>query len=499
MNLILSDDVISYSVINLWKCGSKKLNYTLSHGGCTTVDLEDWKINSTSRFPKMLCSLHRLRTLRIRRGKEILAGAYELRELLWRLPGSIESLNLTCKEAESCFFRNPEPDHHHAIFTASINDKSSCSSSPFLDHATGSPLWDIGSKFPNLTNLSLRAWHSSMIAPYCNFLPSTVTELAILAPYHDTTPPKMSSQLVSLKLNLQKVPTDLSFLPLTLERLENQMILSVGEKHLKGIPKNLKETNLEFEWSPMTADQIPKGLRSLRINCIDQYEFDELNFDWETHIPSSLTSLTVMNETVLTGSILLHLPSTITYISVRDVDWSSIERETDYPSSLKHFKSICKDVSSDDIKQLPRGLISLAVFFSGDRMRNCFEMLPPKLENLHFLTRAFHEKMLLNNEFPPLPKTLISLKLVPELTISGPFIKNEQNAEKKIPCSVIDRIPPNLRLIDINWASALWNELPDTLETVHSQNGSEPISSFTAQCDFSRRKTGLACLKKVFD
>ena len=100
LGLVLDFHDVSSQVILLWKCGNRRLNINLA-SGVTFVALKDERWTSTSRYPKMLSSLVKLRHLSIQRGEGPLMPVKELSIELQKLSGTLKTLRIDCFEALS--------------------------------------------------------------------------------------------------------------------------------------------------------------------------------------------------------------------------------------------------------------------------------------------------------------------------------------------------------------------------------------------------------------
>lgn len=453
LELILSHSNTGIEVIRLWKCGSKQLNHRLSTGGVTSIHLEDHSPTSRSGFPKMLLSLQKLRFLSIDRSNYMLAGQDELKNLLLQLSPGIESLKLTCKEAETCFFRNPLSTTLHGVELRSSDTQSVVA---FENNAFESPLWDIGQKFPKLTCLSVFADSTSILAQHSEYLPSTLSDLSILAldRCEDGKVRKYPSSLTRLHINVH----DISFvrLPTNLEYFSG-FDATCPEGYASQLPRGLRTFGGLLEWNPSTARAIPPHLTTLSITPVDLSSFEELELNWAGQMPRFLTSLRVHCYTPLGSHQLRALPTTLTSLSTFEMSWATIADETDYPPNLVIFETGSETITASDVAKLPRRLTSLTIHPDSALMTDeCFTNLPPNLTSLDILATEMLLSPPIVCEFPYLPRSLTHLR-AQMVKFVGPFDASGY------PSCVKDRIPPNLTDVKITWDTPRWEDFPGAL------------------------------------
>lgn len=139
---ILNHPTCSYLVIALMKCGNARLNLLLS-SAVTYLDLKDTRLASTSRYPKLISSLKKLRHLSLDRGEySLMSSTADLLFELTCLEGSkLEKLSVISAEVPPLF---------DAGILACINSKDS-----------DTPLMDLATSFPTLRSLTLTVAASS--------------------------------------------------------------------------------------------------------------------------------------------------------------------------------------------------------------------------------------------------------------------------------------------------------------------------------------------------
>ena len=177
---ILGYNGVSHKVLDLWKCGNARLNALLVRS-CTSVVLQDTKWNSTSRFPKMLHQLRRLKSLSLRRTPSLrLMDSEQLGRELMLLSPTLEALELECFEAELCLLRplGPVDWDFSRLPLTSVQHKQDAPTHSNIDLR----LWPIQETFPLLAYLTLNASVSTLTSEDLLALPQTLTYLELRAP-----------------------------------------------------------------------------------------------------------------------------------------------------------------------------------------------------------------------------------------------------------------------------------------------------------------------------
>lgn len=418
LNLILSY-VSSVSVLALWKCGSRQLNYRLSRGGATSISLEDDFLYTFSKWPRMLRDLKHLQSLSLR-ALYISLGPSELilREI-FSLPRNLVRLELDFRGAGAWLNIPTE--------TSSLFDESRISQPPDTPYYS---IIDLDAVFPTLKELSL--------LEHSNFAASWTT--------HDLT--RLPRQLVCLTLKLgQSCWSDLSNLPSGLELL-NLGGTTLLESAISTLPSSL--TSLHAYLSPswdLFSHALPAGLKFFPVDSSDAH-----SIRWPLHTSSiSQLSATVLPEvmkqtpflrhltlsfrTAIPSSSLLILPSSITHLRVlvSPSDWNSISANM-WPKSLQTL--VLQNVDSNHLHRLPRNITVLTC--------SLIIFKPLYMEEQNFISSSLGESS--SEELPGdaegspdrllgLPHSLRSLRIFETLleAVSDPFIA----------------LPPNLSLLEV--------------------------------------------------
>lgn len=343
LELILSYDCISHKCVDLWKCDNARLNAALANS-CTKVKLEDCKWNSTSRFPKMLRHLRRLKTLSISRPEQRFMDATELGFELQQLSPTLETLELNCAESVVCFLR-PE------LTLANVDANGI---ELVKDRVVGSRFWDIGRVFPILSTLTLLIppGTGDIDVPYIESkisnqdvigLPQTLTSLSIPGYRHENCAPPhpacLPRNLLSLACDGSTMTEDyLRQLPPNLTRLKiyNDDLFSDWNCEIWGaMPRTLTEIEKHKLYTVVPP---PGGLHLLPPNIA--------RLRWANGIPwdvSLAISLPIMRQITALACYSRHLtlaslPSTLTELHTGRIDWNLNWPRAAWPERLKNLR-----------------------------------------------------------------------------------------------------------------------------------------------------------------
>lgn len=487
---------ISYTVVNLWKCGNRSLNATLANGGCTHIELLDYSA-STSRWPQMLSALRKLRSLRLFCSRHVLQDSAVVSRALRALSPSLETLHLCCIEVESFFF----------IHEALPGDSSNLPHPNALQCGT-SRLWDIAATFPRLTTLKLsqKSKSKNSYFHWCqddlSVLPPTLTHLTI--PTLDIiSSDRLPSSVTELAQGSFPTPY---WDPAQWDLPTNLVLLDgvhVRQSHLALLPRSMTtfKTN-QLEWGPQLDAVLPTGTKHLTITNM-RSDLPQL--------PSSLTSLHISYKPSLwlmghpnyycTPSHLKLLPTTLCKLYLDwNLDWNGIIQELESsPTSSTLWPPRLEDAAftfpyADSViaaifKCLPRTLKRLS-FLSGRTFstrappgaaRLDFTELPSSLTYLLFDVFPSNNSRIANGLLPPqlkyfgiasdsshfsylrLPQTLSSLKLASLIPPQGSFN------------SILPALPSRLtQLESISIALSAIASLPSTLTKLQIERLFDP-------------------------
>lgn len=394
---ILAEESASHAVVNLWKCGNPLLNYRLANGGCDTVMLIDRNWTSTSRWPKMLSSLKRLRILKIVRDGYVMP--VELLSLeLRKLAPTLETLELDCYGADKGL----------------LNFTESSSISPPGYHITHTPrgesrLWHIGEYYPRLQNL--RVWEPNKMGTNCFeisdlvVLPPSLVSISMNACFQEGDLSIFPRFMESITVGISDCSFngDVSLLPPYLTWLDGFFCDEGDIDTLASYPRTITNCESFFGWSvfePEMAAALPPNLKSLE--CCDSFATEEFEANgihpWPLALPQSLTKLhlsTVPGEVVLNRCQIACLPRTLVELWNLQVDWESLDNAMDegkriadyWPSSLRtiQFLEGCISIdSSDRLRMLPHQLERL-MSLEVDRGFNFTRPFPPFLRELEVI------------------------------------------------------------------------------------------------------------------
>lgn len=159
-------------MLALWKCGNANLIAKLQKG-VTEVCLEDNKIDSTSRYPKLLSQLPNLRKLILLRDTHyLMPSSQALSEELKRLAPSLTYLEIQSKDAEFALLQHaPNWTEETPLYVISFYHRG--------NKTVSSKLIDMERIFPQLRTLKQYRTHSVFNDPLLHIagLPDTLTDL----------------------------------------------------------------------------------------------------------------------------------------------------------------------------------------------------------------------------------------------------------------------------------------------------------------------------------
>lgn len=296
----------SAAVVSLWRCGDTMFNQRMTHI-VSEIDLEDCNAASTSRYPKMLSSLSKLRILRISR-RGWLGPSHILSEELQKLSPTLRELEIRSSNGISPLRR----------FPANLNT-SQLQETYVTDNARYS-FWNVGAKFPNL--LKLAFWSDL----------KEQTTLRIDKELYWYLPPLLQH----LELSVNLLPD--SMLPDALQTLKTLVV-----PHMLKWPTTLTNIIGAFPISTSTSfnsilRSLPPGLKTLPTLHLDHCGPLSL-------LPASLESLHITSENIprgpdlesiarlpltqlsipkLNALVLCALPRSLTSLQVDSIEWHSV-------------------------------------------------------------------------------------------------------------------------------------------------------------------------------
>lgn len=309
----------SAAAIALWRCGDASLNLRIADL-VTEIDLEDGNPASTSRYPKMLSSLHKLRSLRITR-RGWLAPPHILSQELQKLPASLMELEIRSSNGISPLRRFPShlsPDILQQWF---------------LNGGAHYSFWNIGAKFPNL--LKLAFWSDFQDYASLRIDKEILWALPPLLQHLELSVNLSTDSMLPGSLHTLKTHVMTNFLnwPSTLTNLSGHLASSSSHSFasiLAKLPSGLKSLPSVHLDSLAPLASIPTSLQRLHITMDDQ--FDSNHVDWLAN--SSLTDLSIPR---LNVAQLLALPRHMTSLRVSSINWQSVYSHFG-PDGLENWK-----------------------------------------------------------------------------------------------------------------------------------------------------------------
>lgn len=415
---------VSHLVINLWKCGNKQINQRLENG-IEYMDLKDCRLDTTSRYPKMLSSLRQLRYLSLDRGEwPLMATPADVSAEIQRIsPSKLETLKLICKDVASCLWQYDE--NKSPIYT---------------DHEHGkSAMLPLSAIFPHLVHLLVGDSTSKDLLSSADLprLPPTLRRL-------------------SGPLNCQNQPT-LSLLPRSLEEWDINLssgdfstetfwsdpppylttIKRVSIPFMLPLPKTLVNCRLQIGGTPPSIsvlNQLPPSLVDITSFCtVDS--LNVFNEYMKMSLHPGLTRLE-LNLTSAWWPQVVHtipkLPSTLTSLEfsstisygVSSLDWSLLTEAVDQMTAAKFWPSGLLSLGSklpwsNDDAYLPPWLEKVSLFWPNNMEGDCLKthLLPRSLKSLNIElfrppeAQVFSEYLTFMNLAPGFPPNLTELDI----------------------------------------------------------------------------------------
>lgn len=411
LDLILGNKAISYASILLWKCGDKVLNRKIALG-VTFMHLEDEHRGTSSRWPKMLVSLSKLRYLSIRHGSYLMATTKDLSEQLQQLSPSLETLELHSDDASGGIL-NHAPDWSLSNLESFITTEYSLGTSRLINFAA---------LFPRLTTLKLDCYLEAVDLPG---LPPTLTRLQ-MPNYQHNGMQKPCLSLLPRSLEVWEVdrlsvtqtfdPTiasdqalneDWKNLPPSLTDIRNIVMLNprmLGEL----LPESVKTVHATADWHwRFSTAPLPECLEEVSLQALHETTFLENGTTWAGALPSRLKTLEIDEFVEFTVPIIKALPRTLETIcgSMLRCDWEEMQTAV-RGSKEEENKSVSRTSSAPSADIWPPTLTDLQI-----------ETLPPDVNLLPPLLKALTIPKFDCNKMPlvtriPLKITQLELAMV---------------------------------------------------------------------------------------
>lgn len=417
----------SFLVVTLWKCGDSRVNRKLA-SNVTSVDLKDERWWTTSRYPKMLSKLPKLRSLTIRRASGPLLPVEELETELKKLPSELQQLTIFATGLDRMLLFEATNDG------ISINERMR----NWLELPTTA---QVEHYFPTLASLST----SNCVRPYppalkeinldntnfdsytFQYLPHTIEAIHsvvwIPEPSNinawSSLPPGVHTIGI---LDLGAFITDYSAFPANLRECRDFSLENATAQTLETVPPHLSTLGLWYH-------------SGCTIPCSS----------WAA-IPRTLTSLSVSFDTLETlgSEVVAALPRTLIFLNASaGFDWADIEAGLSrnanlWPSTLKSMKTIGE--------------------------AGAFHLFPPSLVELKLST--YNRGPV--GDFSPLPSGLLKLVLSAsssldedqEFTFPARLTKLKVRANAPLSKASISRLPSNLTYLSLS----LQESVKDMLE-----------------------------------
>lgn len=470
---------VSHAVVELWKCGDKTLNAKMSNW-VYFVHLEDSNPASTSRYPKMLSSLHSLRQLAIVRDGHIGPPSVISQELQ-KLSSTLMELELRSKDGTLHFRNFPPTDPIDSYDEAYL-----CL-----------PLWNIAQSFPHLRKLiiwkptlqkheKLENFHFS--DDLKDIWPPLLDHLELGVHADENTKLILPSSLRTLMF--ATLPSCISWPP-NRTHLTGRLSFTPDKQAeiLQSFPRSLTIMP-EMDLTPaiLNGGDLPLTLQKLRL-----FRFTGLE-QLSPHVwmPQTLTHLDAANF-LATASLILSLPN-LTDLLLYGIDWVSVHEYLDqdashklellWPRSLRVLELLMlkngqTELDSDDIiRSLPTSLTELHIL----REEVCPSTWDYNLPNLFSLNLSLGTfKPWPTQPFARLAKLALSARknALPQLDflLSTPSLTDVSIATFSLSSDVphfVSRLPRSLKTLycrGLSWpnddAEALWSSFPPEMTSLN--------------------------------
>lgn len=349
----------SHLVIALFKCGDSLLEHKLT-SSITTVKLVDKRWWTTSRYPKCLSRLHRLRSLSIDRSSGYLIGSEDaLVKELKSLPQALEELHLFAIDASSAALYEVHDASGTLLKGLGVKRSDLYRDSNVVTHF-----------MPSLKILSLD--------PCPAILPPSLTKLCV---------PWLSLSLAEqLPRSLEVIQGEIRFegtapllwgkLPPTLTQVDTLVkLMVIGNPNLySDFPPSLTRFKLDAPVEISSLKTLPPQTRCLKVDY-----YGRPPSGWLELLPSRLHTLELIpsHRTAFSHEALKSLPRTLTTLRGSiTVPWEDIDRETDWPSGLTFLGASDFMVPPQFFHCLPRSLRRLKILWQRDSRSTDLSGLP---------------------------------------------------------------------------------------------------------------------------
>lgn len=415
---VLCDHSISYTIPNLWKCGSRILNAKLS--SCIiSLDLVDTAELSTSRWPRLISSLRSLRSLSVNRGLGHLMPSPLLSREIQELPSTLTYLKLISLDVKEGLL---------------LHTAHSTSESPTFV-ATQYPLGasrmiDLSSLFPQLKVLKL----GTDGAPFSDFagLPSNLTSLKAFG-MDLSALPLLPRGLTDLNCSITTTGAKGVFsndqctefilnAPPSLTRLK-AILGDLPSTAVEAIPRTVTEGEFGLKtpgrvaapWKYLFAKALPPNLSSIHVHTVA--DFVQIKQTWFSVIPSKITKLTLGRSSdrarsliTLSTKAIEALPATLTELcGFFQIDWEAVKRETlmMWPPRLTRLEQTV-DYTGRFLEEYPSTLLQLRFAHLASTPLDA-SLLPPLLTSLDIITEINTKYKHSLNISHTMPETLTRL------------------------------------------------------------------------------------------
>lgn len=447
----------SFSVINLWLCGSSALNTRIVSGGCVKkLNLILTYRYGPAKLPLMLGNLSQLTSLTIVARGRFLGEVPAIWSAL-KMLANLGHLKMDFLYAEECLMDHTNDEKTGATFFSSAYDDSDSETLQIPDSIPAGEIQPLAEVFPRLKELWLASIERSWIRPeHIASFPKSI-HLLYLAGYRRFSDRQIAKFLPEMQF-AEVSCTNVKELPEIIPERVKSLFLTIslpkeGEKTSLNAGNDYKELSGELDSFPL----LPSSLTEMEL-----YDHGGHNiYKLISSLPESLSQFGMRFPNGMVVDPKLCFPSHLSTLSVWNFPDSAVLNFS-LPQTLTSLtlSNSSRELKCSEINFLPRTLLSLTAGISDDELQNA--VLPPSLTKLIGLWSVGGPFSETSSVF--LPKTLTQVQ----------FTRTLYNTVK-----YLSELPPNLTSIhstNNHSTSQLSDEIVEALPKTLTEFSSYPTT-----------------------
>lgn len=373
---LIVDGASSFIVIPLLQCGDATLSRKL-YSSVTTIDLEDTRTKTTSRFPNCVSSFPNLRHLTINRGNHPLVLPANVSKLHL---AKLETLSVLSSQSNDLWSLCVEMALFPCLTTLSLTSDSG--KNGYLEEIQCLP--------PTLTDLSMPkvyVYDETLAMPVFGALPRGLlawrSRLVLFCEIAAGTVPPF----------FQDPPPAIHTLHISGDSCENHYSYAFLPRTVTDIHFHHTEDAVPCLSGPAIIS-LPPGLKHTHV-YIDDSELRDQGVDTFAEWPP-IDRFTVYSSHLQTP---IRLPGSITSLAIKGAPFDLCASSRTWPVALSTFLFDSTVITLPDLKLLPRTIIRLEVQWD----TACFpgEVLNPALTDLAIHLTAVFESFSISSKLPP--------------------------------------------------------------------------------------------------